>query len=194
MTKLDNETKPGRLIVKLVVLYGPPAVGKLTVAREIARLTGIRLFHNHLTWNAVTAIFEWRSEAYERTLPEIRRVMFREAARANVDLLFTYVFSLSRRAVGESYFEAVERYGGVVCPVRLFASQKVLEQHVVGESRAEVGKLNTVEELHSYFEKVTDTGYSLPGRQSLELDTGVLSPEEAANAVISHYRLGESPD
>jgi hypothetical protein len=35
--------------VKLVVLYGLPATGKLMVARELSRLTGLRLFHNHLT-------------------------------------------------------------------------------------------------------------------------------------------------
>ena len=83
--------------MKLVVLYGPPAVGKLTVAKEVARLTGIKLFHNHLTWNAVTAIFEWRSEPFMRALSEIRRMMFREAARADIDLLFIYVFSVSRK-------------------------------------------------------------------------------------------------
>lgn len=178
--------------MKLVVIYGPPAVGKLTVAKEIARLTGIKLFHNHLTWNAVTAIFDWRSEAYERTLPEIRRVIFREAARSDIDLLFTYVFSLSRWEIGESYFESVEQLGGVVCPVRLLAAREILEQHVVGESRAEVGKLNTVEELQSYFEKVTDTGHPIPDRPSLELDTGALSSEEAAEAVIAHYELSKA--
>lgn len=178
--------------MKFVVLYGPPAVGKLTVAQEVSRLTGMKLFHNHLTWNAVTAVFEWRSEPFMRALPEIRRVMFREAARADIDLLFTYVFSLSRNDVTESYFKSIEGNGGVVCPVRLYASPEVLEQHIVSESRAEVGKMHTVEELRSYLEKVTDTGHLIPGRQSLELDTGVLSPEAAANAVISHYQLSES--
>ncbi len=37
----------------LVYLYGPPAVGKLTVATELQRLTGFRLFHNHLTVDAL---------------------------------------------------------------------------------------------------------------------------------------------
>lgn len=175
--------------MKLVVLYGPPAVGKLTVAREITRLTGIKLFHNHLTWNAVTALFAWRSEPFNRALPEVRRVLFREAARADIDVLFTFVFSLSRVEVGRTYFEAVEQHGGTVCLVRLFASREVLEEHVVGESRAEVGKMHSVEELNSYFEKVTDTGHPIPGRQSLELDTGRLTPAEAAEAVIAHYGL-----
>ena len=34
--------------MKHLFLYGAPAVGKLTVAKELADLTGYKLFHNHL--------------------------------------------------------------------------------------------------------------------------------------------------
>jgi len=34
--------------MNLVFLHGPAASGKLTVGRELSRLTGYRLFHNHL--------------------------------------------------------------------------------------------------------------------------------------------------
>ena len=191
VSKSGDEIKQSAFIVKFVALYGPPAVGKMTVAKEISRLTGVKLLHNHLTWNAVPAVFEGRSEPFIRALPEMRRVMFREAARADIDLLFTYVFSLSRKEMSESYFDSVEQNGGVVCLVHLYASSEVLEERVVGKSRAEVGKMNTVEALRDYLEKVTDTGHPIPGRQSLELDTGVLSPEAAANAVIAHYGLSK---
>jgi hypothetical protein len=36
--------------VKFVVIFGPPAAGKMTVGRELAALTGWRLFHNHRTY------------------------------------------------------------------------------------------------------------------------------------------------
>ena len=51
--------------------------------------------------------------------------------------------------------------------------------------------MNTVEALRNYLERVTDTGHLIPGRQSLELGTGALSPEEAARAVIAHYELSK---
>ena len=34
--------------MKLVFIYGPPAVGKLTVAKELAALTGFKVFHNQV--------------------------------------------------------------------------------------------------------------------------------------------------
>ena len=33
----------------LVVLFGPPASGKVAIGDELATLTGCRFFHNHLT-------------------------------------------------------------------------------------------------------------------------------------------------
>ena len=43
--------------MQLVFIHGAPAVGKLTVARELAALTGFRLFHNHLTVDLAGSVF-----------------------------------------------------------------------------------------------------------------------------------------
>ena len=36
-------------MAKLVLLTGPQAVGKMTVGQELAKITGLKLFHNHMT-------------------------------------------------------------------------------------------------------------------------------------------------
>ena len=41
----------------LVVLVGPPAVGKMTVGHALAARTGLRLFHNHHTIEPLGEIF-----------------------------------------------------------------------------------------------------------------------------------------
>ena len=33
----------------LLLLFGPPAVGKMTVGRAVAATSSFRLFHNHMT-------------------------------------------------------------------------------------------------------------------------------------------------
>ena len=41
------------------MLYGPPAVGKLSVAQALAARTGFRVLHNHLLINLASALFEF---------------------------------------------------------------------------------------------------------------------------------------
>ena len=35
--------------MKFVVIFGPQAVGKMTVGQEIEKITGLKLLHNHMT-------------------------------------------------------------------------------------------------------------------------------------------------
>ena len=45
--------------MKFVLLFGPPAVGKMSVGRELEKITGLRLFHNHMTIELVVPFFDF---------------------------------------------------------------------------------------------------------------------------------------
>ena len=47
--------------MKLIIIFGPPAVGKMTVGYELAKITGLRLFHNHMTIDLVLNFFDLES-------------------------------------------------------------------------------------------------------------------------------------
>ena len=79
----------------LVVIFGPPAVGKMTVGLELQRLTGLRLFHNHMTIDPVLPFFPFGSAAFSRLVREFRRRIFEEVAASDLPgLIFTYVWAL----------------------------------------------------------------------------------------------------
>ena len=108
----------GRCIMKLLLLYGPPAVGKLTIAKEIARLTGFKVFHAHLTVDLVASIFPRGTPAYLQLVWDIRLAVFAEAARAHIDgLIFTTVYGRDREPFIARGVEVVESCGGksVLC-------------------------------------------------------------------------------
>ena len=48
-------------MANLIVVCGPQAVGKMTVGQELMKLTGLRLFHNHMTIEPVLDIFGYFS-------------------------------------------------------------------------------------------------------------------------------------
>src|SRR5690242_12713178 len=74
---------------------GPPAVGKMTVGREIAARSDFRLFHNHHTIEPLIEVFGYGSPPFELLNREFRRRVIEEAVRHEVDLIFTFVWNLA---------------------------------------------------------------------------------------------------
>ena len=58
--------------MRLVFIYGPPGVGKLTVAEALSRLTGYGVFHNHLSFDIARAFFKSFSEPFLEMLRRLR--------------------------------------------------------------------------------------------------------------------------
>src|SRR2546428_3687422 len=79
--------------MRLVFIYGPPASGKLTVATELAKLTGFKLFHNHVSIQFVQSIFEFGTKTFSRRTGKYRLEMIEEAAKEGIDTIFTFVYS-----------------------------------------------------------------------------------------------------
>lgn len=43
--------------MKLLILFGPPAVGKTTIGKLIESTTDFKLFHNHMVMDGIMHIF-----------------------------------------------------------------------------------------------------------------------------------------
>jgi hypothetical protein len=177
--------------MNLVFLHGPAASGKLTVGRELARITGYRLFHNHLVVDAVAAVFDFGSESFVRLREEMWLSMFREAAQKEVSLIFTFA---PERTVRESFIAeavaAVEQAGGRVLFVELVCTPAELDRRVEDESRAKYGKLRS----KPLFQELRASGaFDYPKLPSaITVDTGTLSPEEAAKLIQRRLEDGHA--
>jgi replication-associated recombination protein RarA len=58
-----SATDPVGTRPSLLLLFGPPAVGKTTVGQELEQLTGFRLFHIHQVIDLVTQYFPYLRSA-----------------------------------------------------------------------------------------------------------------------------------
>jgi shikimate kinase len=174
------------------MIYGPPAVGKLTVAKEVARLTGMKLFDNHATVNAIAPIFGHAHDAYFRLLPRIRLAILEEALQADIDIVSTYVYNHARSQASSEYFRQIDRlfasHDAQLLFLRLTCDRAALDGRVTSEDRRLKGAINTVERLASYIDE-RDPDQPIPGRDSLTIDNTSLSPTEVAEAAIGHFGL-----
>lgn len=83
--------------MKFVLIFGPLAVGKMTVGQELEIITGLKLFHNHMTIEMVLPFFDMKSPTFMRLVNSFRIKMFEEIARSKLDgLIFTYVWHLDQ--------------------------------------------------------------------------------------------------
>jgi hypothetical protein len=174
--------------MRMVLIYGAPAVGKQTVAEELAAVTGFKSFPNHLTVNPLVALFERNSPPYSRLLREIRVRILEEAAEAGVDLIFTWVYPRDTDDAARAYFGAVESRGGRVLLVRLVCDRAVQLGRVANESRRFGDKLTDPARLDA----LLDGRYEprqIPFGESLVIDTTELPPREAAARIAAHYGL-----
>jgi shikimate kinase len=176
--------------MNLIFIYGAPAVGKLTVAKELASKTGYKLFHNHLTVDLVRSLFDYGTEQAVKLSSKFRLEMFEEAAKANISgVIFTYVYAkgLDDESVQE-IIERVEGAGGNVFFVLLKAEKDELLKRVEEESRKEYTKVHTAKELEELLEKY-DMASPVPQKESLIIENTNLSPEASAKEIIEKFNL-----
>lgn len=182
----------------LVYIYGPPASGKLTVAERLAELTGLPLFHNHLTVNAVRPVFEFGSPPFRRALLQIRMTVFEVAAEAGISLIYTNN-SVWAGPDGRGQFvefaettrRMVESHGSTTFFARLTAPVAALEERLANESRQSHMKLTDVGQLRAM---LADFDPSPLHPEDLTIDTSVTGPDDAARiiAATAGLRLGQA--
>lgn len=176
--------------MRLVYLYGPPAVGKYTVGVELAARTGFRLLHNHLTVNLVSAVFERDSEVWARLLRNLRREMLCEAARNDVSVILTGAFNGTSDQVESwrSILAPVYEAGGEVLFVQLTCERDELFRRLGSESRRALDKLLDPVRLAEMLDRF-DMFSAAPLGEHLRLDVTHLAPSESANTIIRYYGI-----
>lgn len=171
--------------MKLVFLYGAPASGKLTVARELAKLTGFALFHNHLVVDAVGAVFPFGSESFVRLRERFWLDTFAAAASEGRSLIFTFAPEGSVASdFPERTVRIVDAGGGETLFIRLTVPPDAQERRLDAPSRGEFGKLRSLDLLRQLRTQFSACEAAMPP-PALSIDTGSTMPAEAARRIAA---------
>lgn len=80
-----------------VFIFGPQAVGKMTVGQELGKLTGLKLFHNHMTIDLLEPLFGFSPEMWRLT-HLFREEIFRAFSKFDsYGMIFTKIWYFDKK-------------------------------------------------------------------------------------------------
>jgi RNase adaptor protein for sRNA GlmZ degradation len=176
--------------VKLFFLYGPPAVGKLTIAKILQQQTGYELLHNHLLQNPITEVFPFENPANHLLVREFRLRILEEAVKSDIDLIATFGIAGNDPFTHiADVIHTIETNNGEICLVHLSAEKEILLQRVEDPSRKEHGKNLSKEKLEEIMQQNPDMLDAYTKKEHMTIDTSKISPQEAAEKIRVYYKL-----
>lgn len=183
----------------LIIISGPQAVGKMTVAEDLKDKIGYSLMVNHDSIEVSDKIFTMGTEAQKELNEIIRDGAFKTAIKHNIDMIFTFVMAydsqkdfdyvsrlkdLFEKSGGKFYFVELEadietRLERNITPHRLEA--KPTKRDIEWSKR---DLLNTMEKY-----RLNSKDGEILFSTHVKINNTNLSPEEVSNMIIEKFKL-----
>lgn len=186
-------------MANLIVVCGPQAVGKMTVAESLRDKLKYNMMMNHDSIEMSDKIFGFATPAQREFNAVFREKAFELAVKHNVDLIFTYVCAFDvkeERDYLEGLSDLFKKAGGEFYFVELSADlQTRLERNETPHrmerkvSKRDVAwsKANLLEDAKNH--RLNSEDGEVWFEHHIKIDNTKLSPDEVADIVIEQYKL-----
>ena len=186
-------------MANLIVVCGPQAVGKMTVAESLRDKLKYNMMMNHDSIEISDRIFGFGTPAQKEFNRYFRETAFELAVKHNVDLLFTYVCAfemLQEKAYLDSLATMFEEAGGNFYFVELSADlEKRLERNTTphrmerkaSKRDVEWSRKNLLQDAERH--RLNSDPEEVWFKNHLKIDNTNLLPDEVADLVIKHFNL-----
>jgi RNase adaptor protein for sRNA GlmZ degradation len=176
--------------MKLVIIYGPPASGKLTVARELEKLIGFKVFHNHVTNDIIARFVEFKleNEVFWKYVRKLRKLIYNMAISEDIDLITTYCYVPEDDKHLKPFIKRMKKRGVKMYFVNLDCGERELHKRLKNPSRKKYKKLKNRNVLRKIMEK-HDFYTSIPYVNSYKINNDKLSAKKVAEMIVRHYKL-----
>lgn len=178
--------------MKLVLIIGSGAVGKMTVGQELMKITDLRLFHNHMIIEPVIDVFGYFNGV---AIQKLREVVFDEFVKGDYEgMIFTVMWAFDMPSDREYVMNVASKFDEVYC-IELIADQSVRLERNKTENRlknkaskrdleaSEQRLLN--EDTHRL---ISDEG-EIPFENYMRIDNTNLTPDIVAKMIKDKFDL-----
>ncbi len=194
MKKLKKLSKNKKPIV--IFIYGPIAVGKLTVAKILSKKLGYKLTHNHILNDFIDRVFTRGTLVRDTMIEKFRYDLLENAVKSKISFITTHCYShdfVSRTGLSDpKYIETLEKklkkLGAMFYPIHLKAESKELLKRVNMNSRKAFGKLIDKKIMRKLLLSKDWQG-SPRLKNNLVINNTKLSPQKVSDMIIRHFKL-----
>lgn len=186
--------------MKLILIFGPSAVGKMTVGQELSKITGLKLFHNHTSIEWVLQFFDFSEPGFTYLNNLLRFETFQQVAKSDLPgLIFTFVWAFDsprEKAYVDRVVKIFEDVKGEIFYVELEAALETRVARNKHEHRlAHKPSKRNFEKSEAIFwhdqkkYRLNSKEGELKGANYLRIKNDDLSPEEAAKMIVEKFKL-----
>jgi hypothetical protein len=189
--------------MKLLLLIGNGAVGKMTVGQELAKITDLRLFHNHMTIEPVLEVFGYLDF---NIVQRLRLVYLEEFAKSDCyGMIMTLMWAFDDPKDCELIKQKCDVFrnrGAEIYVAELFAPQEIRLQRNITENRLKhkpskrnlewsTGLIYQADEENRYesLDGEIVSGMNIPPERYIKIDNSALSAEETAKIIKEKFSL-----
>ena len=174
---------------QIVMLFGRPGVGKLTIAEYLTAETGYNLLHNHSVVDLATSLFAFGTPPFVALRENIWHLAVETVLKArSPGIIMTFA---PEKTVTDKFIPALQKRvtagGGVLHLIELRCSPPELEKRLGSEPRQRFGKLRDIET----YQKLDAAGaFDRPvmPKADLVVDTTEQIPLLSAREIAKHLR------
>ena len=181
--------------MKFVLIFGAQAVGKMTVAQELCKITDLKLFHNHMSIEPVIEIF---GELNRKVVSDFRKSVFKNFAKSdNYGLIFTYVWAfddkeeLKHIKQIKKYFKKADIYHvELVAPLSVRLERNSTENRLKNKAskrdiQTSEKRILSAEEKH----RCESLDGEIKFKNYIKIDNSNLSPKQVAEMIKEKFDL-----
>ena len=178
--------------MKLVLIIGAGAVGKMSVGQELMKITDLRLFHNHMMIEPVLEIFgKFKGD----TILKLREVIFDEFVNDdNEGMIHTLMWAFDMKSDWEYVENLVSKFDEVYC-VELIASQEVrlernkTENRLINKASKRDIEASNGRLLNEDRHRLVSNEGEIPFKNYLRINNENLEPKDVAKIIKETFNI-----
>ena len=180
--------------MKLVLIVGDGAVGKMTVGQELMKITDLRLFHNHMTIEPVLEIF---NDFNVDVILKLRYLIFEEFAKTNhYGMIYTCMWAydcqedwdIMNKILG--IFEGAEIYCvELTAPLDVRLQRNVTENRLKNKASKRDIEASNARLIHYANQRFISRDGEIPIQNFMRIDNSNLDADVVARMIKEKFDL-----